>query len=676
VKLSISDGQRELDLLDGLGIYVAEGGFQMPVVAREMTYAESAESEGRRRVRSRSENAEGQLTVFIRGEDEEDFWDKVDDLLELVESCHRHKGTVTYEPPRDGEAITWDVEAMSATELPQRGVTLRQLHAEVQITFEVLPYGKLEPVTLVTNQTLDGPIDELIVEDVPGQVDALGLLTINEESSENRDFVEIGVQESYDENDPDPTFFTAGTMTGANTLAAVSGSAGTASRPVGAYTQSGGNSFTIRNVLTDTPSACASTGPVPHKGKWIIRTRVRTTATPTQVRLAWRVGASQWFKEGWVSIPVFNTWLDLEIGRLDIPATIDHVFEARIEAASSANLPNFDVDTVSLIPADRYLRLEGKTSFELTAGVIAADNFNTGSTGALSGRTPQLTAGGNWTGAGDADDFSVVTGGVVTRGAVSDTAALGRWVTAGTTNATDIQVSCEINVDRSVTYAGIVARYVDTNNWVGLFLGTNLGNTDVYLFITEGGSRDIYFVDTFFGLSGRTKLNLVIESNGYLLASWAPNGQQKLINIGVLAAGTEGKLETGGTLATGKYGIYHENTTATAAAVAFDNFSAAVPNASAVNREPALFSGSDLRITHESALTASADGSSLASTPVRFGNYLKLPPATRSGQKSRVVIRSRRLALGSVFPDTGLSDELKADLSVTPRIQLGPATGS
>ena len=148
--LVLSDGTRSYDFLaePAPAIYVQQDGLVLPVVSREDTFAEGSDSEGRTRVRSRALNSEaGSFAVYFKATNATDFWDAVDNLQELVESAHRNKGTLTYTPP-GGVAVTFDLEAISVTELPQRGVMLRAFHGEATVSFESRPYGGLEEVNI------------------------------------------------------------------------------------------------------------------------------------------------------------------------------------------------------------------------------------------------------------------------------------------------------------------------------------------------------------------------------------------------------------------------------------------------------------------------------------------------------------------------------------------------
>ena len=670
MKLVISDNERQLDVLSDPDIRLLQDGLEMPLVARELTYAESADSDGRRRVRSKNQNAEGRIGLHISGTSDSHFWDKVDNVIELVESAHRNKGSIVYEPP-GGTAVTYDLESITVTGLPQQGIELQNRRSDAEITFEARPYGRLAATQIISGGTLDGPIDYVTVENVPGQVVAFGDLELTEASSQTRDFVEIGVQADFDPTNPEPLFLTAGSMADAGgTLTGVTGTAGTASRPAGAYTTSGGNSYTIRTVLSTTPTVCATTSTRPHKGLWKIRARVQSSASNVRVRVAWRVGDGSWTSENWRTVTAEDVWVDLDFGTIDIPNTQgSHKFEAQLEAASQTSYPSLDIDTFSFLPADRYIKLRGRSDVQTASVLVAADDFDGHALGTLNGKTPPITAGGNWTGSGDSDDFEVVAGGAVSRTAVLDATNAGRFSRAGTAVATGIDVRCDLEKTgtRDVAYGGLFIRYVDTNNWVLAELYWTTRHYDLRLKRKLSGTVSTRWYVYDVGRSRAIRMGVQALANGVIYVATGPIGAQDL-TIRIVDTG-DANTQAGGALDDGGYGIYHENPHPSISdPYRFDNFTAVATSEVVV--QPAVFSGRKLQVTNEAALTASSDGAYLANTPVREGNYLLLPPATRNGQKSRIVVRARRDDIEEQFEDTGLTDDLTAKLSVTPRVLL------
>ena len=679
MKFLISDDERQLDLLSDANIRLLQDGLEMPLVSRELTYAESADSEGRRRIRSKNQNAEGRVGVIISGTSDSHFWGNVDNLLEIVESCHRNRGSIVYQPP-GGTLVNWDVESITVTGLPQQGIELRRRRQQAEITFEVQPYGRLTEVTLSSGGTIDGPIDDVTVENVPGQVDSFGLLTLTDASTQSRQFVEVGVQHDFDPSSPEPLLLTAGTMAGAGgTVTGLSGTGGTASRPTGAYTTSSGNSYTVRATVATSPAAIATTSARPHKGLWKVRARVQANQANALVRLAWRVGDGPFAQEQWRSIPTASAWYDLDLGVIDIEQmTGTHSWEGRIEVEAQSSFVTIDLDTVSFIPCDTYARLRGASTPDTnTFALTASDSFSTLS-GTLSGGTVEYTPSGTvtWSTSGATGDFTLnTTNDWLIRNQGGDSALTsGRFARVGNLTADACSVQARINFRESETFApGIFARYVDANNYLlvriaregGLFprnvveLIKRVSGT--FTTIGTAGSGFLPVVST-----GWNTVSLQLDTSGRAVVQVDRGvglGFETLITV------TDSSLATAAALATGGFGIYHANTGTANASDAFDDFQVTgLSSANLVN--PVVFSGRTVDLSHEAALSQSSDGSRKNPTPIVEGNYLKLPPATRNSDKARIVVRARRDDVDAGFADTGLTDKVTATVKATPRVTL------
>jgi hypothetical protein len=247
----------------------------------------------------------------------------------MVESAHKRKGTLTFEPPNLDE-VTYDIESCQITEAPADGPRMTQRIQEFVIEFECKPYGRLASFTVLTDRDFAGPIDgaEINAEDVPGHVDALGELTLTDTSSESADFVEFGIgQQGYD---PDAELLIA-----AADFNLLEG------------TLAGG---IITTVLTDEPVGCCATGELSHGGKQKISVRFNTTDA-VWVRLAWRLDESPRSYGRWIEIPpgvIGDQELTLAI--IDIgPAS---QWEARIEAFDSSGSGEVDIKAAYIIPAE------------------------------------------------------------------------------------------------------------------------------------------------------------------------------------------------------------------------------------------------------------------------------------------------------------------------------------
>lgn len=339
--LILSDGDRTLDLLAtvGTGIQLVE--FNPPIPARENTYADSPDSEGRRRIRSQPQNPEGTGKVLISATVEADFWDYVDEFQEMIESVHANRGVLRYEPPRNAPPITFDIESIQVTGLPQQGVMLNTLLAEGEFAFECLPYGRLDPVTIFTGQSFAGPIASVNVTGIPGHVNAWPTLTLTDASSQARGHVEVAVQEDYDPANPEPLL-----LNRASGITST-GYAGSSTTRAGSYSAN-----VTRATLTSSPVVVCATTAQPHKNRWKVRSRFYPSTADVRVRLAWQVGDGPITHERWVDVPNANDWFDLDLETIAIQElATGHSWTGYIEAYATTGTPTLDHDIAELLPA-------------------------------------------------------------------------------------------------------------------------------------------------------------------------------------------------------------------------------------------------------------------------------------------------------------------------------------
>lgn len=655
MKLELSDGLRAYDFLGGNDIFVREDGIEFPTVPKDSVFAEGVDSEGRSRVRTRAQNGEGGFSVYVQGATPTAFWQNVDNLIELVESAHNRKGTLTYRPP-NGDDLIWDLESITVSGLPQRGVTLRQNIAEAEVTFECRPYGRRAEASLVTNSTVSGPIGSIAPGAIAGQVDAWGRLTLTDLSTQARQFVEVGVQEDYDSGSPEPLALAA--VTDLAALASVS------------TTRSGSNSTNVlRATLTTSPVAICTTGSRTHKNLWKVRVRVYATSTNVRVRLAWRQTDGALIREKWVKVPGANGWYDVDLGTINIPTG---GWQGRIEAFVTTGTPTVDVDYIHLIPAAKYIKLRGMNPDSVNdSSIVAADDFDSQTAGNLHGKTPPVVPSGTWSTSGATTDFVVGTTvgisgtGGISRSAYGDTTS-GRFARAGTGVATNVSVSTWLKHDYNdvpVGAYGVFARYTDANNYLRATYYWFNNGVWVITKVVAGTATDIA------GGEGPSCLNwnamrLTVDTAGVAKLFVGTPGYETLV-----CEATDAVLATSETLQTGGYGIWDFDYGSSVPRY-YDNFSV---TASASANMPAIHSTRKVEWLHNKAQTRNSGDTAWGPTPIREGEYLKLPPATRANTRTRIVVRARRNDIDAGFTDTGLADSLRADLAYTPRVQLGKA---
>jgi hypothetical protein len=312
-----------------------------------------------------------------------------------------------------------------------------------------------------------------------------------------------------------------------------------------------------------------------------------------------------------------------------------------------------------------YGKARGPIVFATPTSFLARDEFDQ-SAGSLSGKT--LPVGGAWSGAGDSDDFTIdAAAHLAQRTATGDADfQTGRYAIAGSTSFTAIavQVDFAISIGSGAGYQGVFARYTDVNNWLMavmnaagnlLVLKRVAGTTTTLLDLqVRGGSTSAI---------GYWTLLLSVDVAGLWVAWVYPQGSSPK---GAAALGLDSVLATGGALATGKVGIYDAFPAFVSYTRTYDNFAAWGPAANAV-----IFPSRTARFLHDMALRQNAGGTSEGAVPVFEGKHLRLPPATRAGRKSRLVVKIRDFDVDSGLPDAGLtSRSVNATLNVTPRVAL------
>lgn len=143
--LTLSDGDVSRDLMSYVDTLAD---FTMPAPQRDLTFAESDDAEGRRRVRTRPLNGEGQIPLKITATSTESVWGVADDIQELVESAHREKGTLVYRPSTAASSVTYNLEAITVAEITDQTMLAAKGWCRMLLSFECQPYGQLASSTV------------------------------------------------------------------------------------------------------------------------------------------------------------------------------------------------------------------------------------------------------------------------------------------------------------------------------------------------------------------------------------------------------------------------------------------------------------------------------------------------------------------------------------------------
>lgn len=332
--------------------------------------------------------------------------------------------------------------------------------------------------------------------------------------------------------------------------------------------------------------------------------------------------------------------VDLGTLRLDAGPLGLHRFAGQIQGRGVSGGETVSIDGLELWPADEHLAsvtvpvrwLEGIVDY------VARDELNQ-SAGAVDGKT--LAVGGAYQRAGDATDYTVDdTNHVLVRSAVSDSGAHaglggGCYALAGSTVLTDI--ACRVDfktssVERGISLAqGLALRYGGTSDALLLEVYPDWHDgSRVALNGWTGSASDL----------GSTLLPPIAANAWYTLgallladghyAIWlAPKGD--LAYRSPIMLGRNPALATGGTLDSGRAGIYDCFVGADATTRTYDNFAMWVPQTDA-----AVFAGRAIEMATDGAYREARDGVS-AGIVTPFGNRPRLPQSGPDGRPVEVI---------------------------------------
>lgn len=301
------------------------------------------------------------------------------------------------------------------------------------------------------------------------------------------------------------------------------------------------------------------------------------------------------------------------------------------------------------------------------ASYTVRDDFNQ-SAGALSGKT--LAVGGTWAGAGDADDFAVeATGHTAQRTATGDTSTTnGRYAIAGTGTAAAVVVQTDLktSVITDVTgtaWQGVIARYVDTSNWLAAFFkwgGAPFATSrSVQLAKRVGGTLTVLRSVQFTSFEADTfhTLRVMADTAGRATVYAAPVGSP----VGnPLIRETDSDLATGGALAGGKVGLYDVDTGAGAATRNYTSVQAWVPTSDAV-----VFANQSAELRWDGMFREDSAGAAWGPVSNVEGDLLRLPPSGLEGRTVQVMVKGSRGDFDQL-PDSATGDDISVQAFYRP----------
>lgn len=176
--------------------YIAQDGLDMPVVSYDEEYAESIYMEGGRRTRSREQNPEGKVTLHLTGGlSGSQVRTYLDQLEQTVQACRVYGGVIAL-ALEGTTTVYYDIESISLSTLGVADFQFERVSVELSVTTR--PYGRLAPVSLVSNATSSDPIQSVSLANIPGSAPALVQATVTDTATQARDHLEIGLDADYD----------------------------------------------------------------------------------------------------------------------------------------------------------------------------------------------------------------------------------------------------------------------------------------------------------------------------------------------------------------------------------------------------------------------------------------------------------------------------------------------
>jgi hypothetical protein len=310
--------------------------------------------------------------------------------------------------------------------------------------------------------------------------------------------------------------------------------------------------------------------------------------------------------------------------------------------------------------------------------LLAYDTFLQ-SEGALSGKA--LPLGGNWSGAGDSGDFTVIAAEDLARRTETSDADLntGRYAVAGSEEPTSSKVSVKVHwasaADSAagIYRAGAFLRYSveggEPKNWLMAYFTNHVFSppktSSVVLCVAKrvAGTVTVLGEVTVIPKQGGPELDHTIALSASADGTW----QAWAYAAGATAqptpllTGQDSALATGGTLAKGKGGFYDAYTSATARTRTYDNFTllAAEP------AEVVLYAGKTAEIRSEGYFRQDESGDYYGELPQR-GADIYLEPEGDSGAINRIVIAARRNDI-EVEADDHVTDKISVEVRVKER---------
>lgn len=565
------------------------------------------------------------------------FWAIIEDLQQLVQGIKRRGGTYLHIPPQ-GVPVTYDLVDARITDLPSdRSTPL--FRCEPTIEFECRPYGRLEPVVVAT-ATGETDFAVLPIPEVPGSVDALGRLKISEQDDSDRLFAWWGLRHRY--LDGNPLEFDSGdvTLTGASVS----------------------DSVVTATLLSQERSLFTLAGQ--HRGTY----RVWALAGGTdraQITWMWGIDDGRLMAGNPSVVLETETRTVVDLGLMIVPEDATG-WKAELVGKTGT----ITLSRIWLQPVAECAGLVKADTRRISAGdIIRQDSFS--GTGELNGASMSYSKAGARTWSATTNRFALDSGRLVpTRTNDGDQLAAAS-VTGGTPESfglarVSVGVMCDYNgrLSRMGVYGryasshyvrAIVSRVAETTLWMLTLTFTKTGASQAVLLSPGAG---------LFEQPGRVRVVLAFHSGGLAIAAAVDSSNNNVLAIAGLQ---HSDLDTGGSNATGQFGIVDQRNAGGTQEAAYYDFTIE-DLAGSTDQLPIIGKDQAGTLTHREFIRQDDQGDRIGESAIE-GDYLRIPPSGRELAPSELAVFISRSLPGSGIGHS-FTDEVDLELTVIPRVLL------
>lgn len=472
----------------------------------------------------------------------------------------------------------------------------------------------------------------LEITGVPGDVPALAELIVTDNATDPFRHVEWGLE--------GPLTYNSGTTLGIDSDNLVTtGFSGTTGTRTGAYDPNSTGPSVVTGTVIGSASAICGTGTLAHVGVFRVRARVWTASAAVELRFVWRNASGNLNHNPWAAPALTGYWASVDLGTITLPTALagTQAWDGRIEAITTdGSTAAVDVDFIRLTPASDGYGL-ARAPYAFAPGAIVGYDAFVGTTAGAALGTRAAPLGGSWATSGSTTDFVFQDN--LLQGSPADgiesiertTIAVettGRFAVLGTATFTDVEVDVRNWTSAANLESGLLARWTDASNHVRLRVPntqTLSSGTKVETFYVEqlvAGVVTVIAQGTWTRTFGnKYRLRLVVFASGRAIG-------QVLDDAGTLLASTEGSssaLATGGTLATGKVGVWDRATNASSGGTRrYSGFAVAIPPPEPIVTYPSK----TLQVRYDDTIRDDSTGTYMSRPPAYRGSRCVIPVGT------------------------------------------------